>query len=77
MIEYGTRLPQHPLDELLQLTGLVDWQYTVFHNQVPLDARPCRGPGTYKVEVIRYDGTAAAAVRHLNGQVTFEGKLHG
>ena len=77
MTEYGARLPEHPLDELLALTGLTSWQYTIFHAQVPLDARPCRGPGTYKVQIVRDDGAVAAAVRHLSGQVTFEGKLNG
>ena len=77
MTEYGTRLPEHPLDELLAYTGLTSWRYTIYHAQIPLDARPCRGPGTYKVEVVRFNGTVAAAVRPLNGQVTYEGNLHG
>ena len=70
---YGTQRQEHPYDDLVVRAGLADWKYTLFHDRVPIDARPCQRPGSYKVQLVGLDGVVYTATRFLEGHVSYEG----
>ncbi len=70
---YGTQDQKHPYDELVAKSGLADWKYTIFHPIVPIDARPCKRPGSATVQFVKHDGVVVSATRFIEGHVSFEG----